>query len=336
MTPDDRVRDGRGLAPRGAAARRLRVLIWHAHGNYLHALTQAPHDFYVPVHEDGRPGYGALGPGLPWGANVHAVPVEQVRDTAVDCVVYQSRQNLGDAWSLLTPAQRGLPCAYIEHNPPEPHPTDTVHPFGHPRGILVHVTPHNAQMWDRSGVPVRVIEHGVPVPPEVRYVGELPRGIVVVNHLARRGRRLGADLYADMRRELPLDLIGMQSQALGGLGEVPNRDVAAFMSRYRFYFSPIRYGSLSLSLVEAMLCGIPVIGYATTELPSVIDNGVNGYVDSRLDRVAEVGRMLIEQPDVARRWGDAARATAQERFSIERFVADWCALFDTLMGDRRA
>ncbi|WP_367399097.1 glycosyltransferase family 4 protein [Burkholderia multivorans] len=315
--------------------RRLRVLTWHVHGNYLYALTQAPHDFYVPVREDGSPGYGALGRRIPWGPNVHAIPAGQLRETPLDCVVYQSRQNLRDAWTLLSPAQRRLPCAYIEHNPPEPHPTDTVHPFSHPRGILVHVTPHNAQMWDRSGVPTRVIEHGVPVPPDVRYLGELARGIVVVNHLARRGRRLGADLYADMARMLPLDLIGMESEACGGLGEIPNMEVAAFMARYRFYFSPIRYGSLSLSLVEAMLCGIPVIGFAATELPSVIENGVHGYVDSRPQRLAEAGRMLLEQPELARRWGQAARAMARERFSIERFVAEWCALFETLSGDRQ-
>lgn len=317
------------------SGRRLRVLTWHVHGNYLYALTQAPHDFYVPVREDGRPGYGAPGPRIPWGANVHPVPAEHVRELQLDCVVYQSRQNLRDAWSLLTPAQQGLPCAYIEHNPPEPHPTDTIHPFCHPRGVLVHVTHHNAQMWDRSGVPVRVIEHGVLPPPDVRYRGELDRGIAVVNHLARRGRRLGADLYAQMAAEVPLDLIGMESEACGGLGEVANMEVAAFMARYRFYFSPIRYGSLSLSLVEAMLCGIPVIGFATTELPSVISSGVNGYVDSSPKRLADAARMLIEQPEVARSWGVEARRTALQRFSIERLSADWCELFDDLTGDGR-
>ncbi len=34
--------------------RRLRVLTWHVHGSYLYYLTQAPHDFYLPV-KPGRP-----------------------------------------------------------------------------------------------------------------------------------------------------------------------------------------------------------------------------------------------------------------------------------------
>ena len=27
--------------------RRLRILTWHVHGNYLYYLTQVPHDFYL-------------------------------------------------------------------------------------------------------------------------------------------------------------------------------------------------------------------------------------------------------------------------------------------------
>ncbi|RPJ39612.1 MAG: glycosyltransferase family 1 protein, partial [Chloroflexi bacterium] len=34
------------------SSRRKRVLTWHVHGNYLYYLTQAPHDFFLPV----RPG----------------------------------------------------------------------------------------------------------------------------------------------------------------------------------------------------------------------------------------------------------------------------------------
>ena len=42
--------------------RRLRVLTWHVHGNYLWYLTQAPHDFWLvtrpgnpPLPVDGLP-----------------------------------------------------------------------------------------------------------------------------------------------------------------------------------------------------------------------------------------------------------------------------------------
>lgn len=313
-----------------SASRRLRILTWHVHGNYLYALGHVPHDFIVPGLPGGPPGYGALGPRIPWTSNLTQVPAQEVRSLRFDCVLYQSRQNLDDARLLLGDEQRALPCAYLEHNPPEPHPTDTVHPFRHDRGLLVHVTPFNAAMWDSGGMPVRVVEHGVP-PPAVDYDGSLERGVTVINHLARRGRRLGLDLFEAVRARTPLDLIGMGSEALGGLGEVPNMEVGARLALYRYFFSPIRYASLGLSLVEAMLCGVPVLGFATTELPMVIKSGENGYVDTRPDRLAAVARELLARPELARAWGAAGKETALRRFGMGRFVSDWIDVFDTIL-----
>jgi len=315
--------------PESGGTRRLRILVWHVHGNYLYSLTQAPHDFYVPQADDGRPGYGPLGRKIPWGANVHGVPAKQVRDLAVDLVLYQSGHNLADAPTLLSPVQRRLPCAYIEHNPPAPLAAETVHAFRHERGLLVHVTPYNAVMWDSGGMPQQVVEHGVP-DPGLLYQGKLARGVTVVNHLARRGRRVGADLYADAAGKVPLDLIGMGSEEMGGLGEIPNMEVAAFMARYRFFFSPVRYASLGLSLVEAMLCGVPVVGFAATELPCVITSGRDGYVDTRPARLQEVMQQLLHDAKLARAWGLEGRRTALARFSMDRFVADWNRIFAML------
>jgi hypothetical protein len=115
----------------------------------------------------------------------------------------------------------------------------------------------------------------------------------------------------------------MDAASAGGLGEVPNLELPGFMARYRFFFNPIRYTSLGLSVLEAMGIGMPVVALATTELPSVIVNGVNGYADTRIERLVEVMHELLRDPALARRWGDAAQHTVRERFGIERFAADW-------------
>jgi len=104
-------------------------------------------------------------------------------------------------------------------------------------------------------------------------------------------------------------------------------ELASFMARYRFFFNPIRYTSLGLAVVEAMMIGMPIVGLATTEMSSVVDNGVNGYVDTRLECLIEVMQGLQSDPAQAQQWGRAARKAAQERFHIERFVADWNAAF---------
>src|SRR5690625_2728795 len=98
---------------------RLRILTWHVHGNYLYSLTHLPHDFTIPIMPDNRPGYAAIGAGLPWGANITMVQAQDVRHHDFDCIIYQSRSVYEhDRELLLTPEQRSLPCVYIEHNPP--------------------------------------------------------------------------------------------------------------------------------------------------------------------------------------------------------------------------
>jgi len=306
---------------------RLRILTWHVHGNYLYYLSQLPHDITVITRPGNPPGYGALGPGLPWGDNIDAVAHDQLTSREFDCVIFQSRATWEDAQDMLSADQQALPRIYIEHDPPQQHPTNTLHWFQDTDGMLVHVTPFNALMWDSGITPARVIEHGVVLPEDVQYQGTDPKGIVVVNHLQKRGRRLGADIFEYARQHVALDLVGMAAEAAGGLGEVPNLELAGFMARYRYFFNPIRYTSMGLAVVEAMMVGLPIVGLATTEMATAVRNEETGYVDTRPERLVEVMQMLAREPDVARRWGQAARSYAQRRFGIGRFIDDWQMLF---------
>ena len=319
--------------------RRLRILIWHVHGSYLYYLSHLPHDFYVPV-APGRPsGYvGLPDGGFPWPANLHEVPAESVRGLRLDCVIAQSMaQHTVEPERLgFTDEQRRAPRIYLEHDPPRAHPTDTRHPVDDPAVLLVHVTPFNALMWDAGRTPCRVIEHGVTVPPGVRYTGEIPRALAVVNNIASRGRRLGHDVLAAMRERVPLDLVGMGSAAVGGLGEVAHRDLPAFEARYRVFFNPIRYTSLGLAVCEAMMIGMPVVGLATTEMVTVVDDGVSGYLDTDPARLGERLAALLEDPGLARRLGEQARRHARERFHIDRFIRDWNGALQLVTGLRAA
>lgn len=308
--------------------RRLRVLTWHTHGSYLHYLTHAPHEFFV-VSKPGRPpGYAGVTGHLPWGPNVHDLPASEVRNTQLDCVLFQDdAQYLVDRHELLTNAQQKLPKIYLEHDPPRRSPTDERHPADARDVLVVHVTSFNALMWRHDRSPTRVIEHGVPAPKDAVYGGELPRGLVVVNHLARRGRRLGLDLFIAARERVPLDLVGMAAEEAGGVGEVRHDVLPQFSARYRFFFNPIRYTSLGLAVIEAMMVGLPIVAVATTEMSTVIENGETGYVDTSLQRLVDRMRELLAAPAEARRLGSAARAYALERFGIGRFVADWNEAF---------
>lgn len=315
--------------------RPLNILTWHTHGSYLYYLTQVPHKFYVLSKPGRPPGYGGRCGHIPWGENVIDLPVEQARRYEFDCILYQDDdQYLKDQYEFLSPSQRNLPRIYIEHDTPRQHPTDMRHPVDDPDVLLVHVTAFNQLMWDNGRTPSKVIEHGVFISQNISYSGRLNRGVVVINHLARRGRRLGGDVFSVAREQVPLDLVGMGAEELEGIGEIQHAQLPAFLANYRFLFNPIRYTSLGLAVIEAMMVGVPVIGLATTEMATVIENGKSGYVDTKLEKLIAHMHELIEQPEEARRLGEGARRRAIERFSIQRFIHDWNETFRAVTGNK--
>jgi hypothetical protein len=317
--------------------RRLRVLTWHVHGNYLLYLSRAGVDFFLPTRSDGKDGYGGRGRTFPFGPNVHDVPADAVRDLQLDCILFQCRRNYDvDQFDILSPAQRRLPRIYLEHDTPPGDPTSARHWFDDPGGSLVHVTPFNALMWDNGRTPTRTIDHGVFVPETARYTGTVEKGIVVVNNLRTRGRRLGADIFERARRDVPLDLVGLDAESLGGRGEVFPPDLPAFMAGYRFFFHPIRFTSLGLALIEAMMIGLPIVGIAATELVTVIRSGESGFIDTDPGKLVEPMRKLLRDPAEARRMGANARKAALERFNIGRFAQDWERAFADATGNHSA
>jgi glycosyltransferase involved in cell wall biosynthesis len=308
---------------------RLRILTWHIHGSYLYYLTQSHHEFYLPVKPGKPEGYGGRLGSFSWSNNVYDIPAEEARNFKFDCILFQSRKNyLEDQYEILSESQRRLPRIYLEHDPPREHPTDTRHVVDDPDVLLVHVTHFNQLMWDSNRTPTRVIEHGVMIPDSVRYTGELERGLVVVNGLLPRGRRLGVDVFECVRQEIPLDLVGMGAEKLSGLGEVPHHQLPAFASRYRFFFNPIRYTSLGLSVCEAMMIGLPIVGLATTEMVTVVENGVSGYVDTDVKKLISQMHQLFNDRNYAQKLSQGAIKTAQKRFNIQRFTRDWDEAFE--------
>ncbi len=314
---------------------RLRILVWHIHGSYLNALVRAEHDWYLPIKE-GRPeGYGGRGPTFDLPDYVCEVPAEEVRRLDLDLVIYQTPKNyLEDGPEILSAGQRRLPAIYLEHNTPKPNAVDEQHLIDDPNTLLVHVTHYNRLMWNNGRTPTTVVEHSVAINPTASYAGHLERGVTVVNGMQNRPRITGLDIFEQARALIPLDAAGMMTEALGGLGDIPYRDLHHLMAKYRFLFSPIRYTSLPLAVIEAMTLGMPVVALATTELPAVIQNGVTGFVSCDIETLLHHMRDLLKDPAEARRIGANARQVARERFGLDRFIRDWNDAFALVTGKR--
>lgn len=310
----------------------LRIFTWHIHGSYLYYLTQTPCIFYVPYKDVPEEGYIGCFDGFKWGKNIVNVHIDNIKQLEFDCILFQHKKAFTeDQYQIFSEEQLRLPKIYLEHDPPREVPTDTKHIVNDESMLLVHVTHFNRLMWDNNNTPSVVIEHGVLINENVEYTGAIEKGIVVINGLKRRGRRLGLDIFEAVRKEVPLDIVGMWSYEVGGLGEIKNHELTTFTSQYRFFFNPIRYTSLGLSVCEAMMAGIPVIGLATTEMATTIQNDYSGYIDTNVDVLVEKMKLLLTNPEKAKQLGAGAKNYATKRFNIERFKKDWLNTFQSVV-----
>lgn len=307
--------------------KRLRIFTWHIHGSYLYYLSQGDYDIFIPVNSEKNEGYYGRGETFPFDENVIEVNANDVKNFSFDCILFQTNKNfLVDQYNILSEEQRNLPRVYLEHDPPAKHPTDTKHIINEPEILVVHVTHFNKLMWQNDNCTVRVVDHGV-MPAHVQYSGELEKGIVVINHLHQRGRKLGADIFEQVNKHIPLDLVGMGTKEYGGIGEVLHPELPAFISKYRFFFNPIRYTSLGLAVLESMMAGMPFVGMATTEYVTVVQNEVSGYIHTDVGFLIEKMKMLLEDKALAAQIGSAGKKIAEERFNIKRFTSEWKETF---------
>jgi hypothetical protein len=311
----------------------VRILIWHVHGAWTTAFVHGPHTYLVPV----LPGRGPDGRGrartYAWPDSAVEMQPADLAHTPVDLVVLQrpGEAALAEAWLGGRRPGTDVPAVYVEHNAPQGRINEMRHPLAdRPEITIVHVTHFNALFWDTGTTPARVIEHGV-VDPGHRYSGELGRAAVVVNEPVRRARVTGTDLLPRLRSRIPLDVFGMDTDALGGLGDLSHARLHREMARRRVYLHPFRWTSLGLSLIEAMHLGMPVVALATTEVADAVPEGA-GVVSNRLDVLEEALETLAGDRELAGRMGGAARSGALARYGLGRFHADWDHLIEEVAG----
>lgn len=302
----------------------MNVFLWHVHGSYTTSLVQGRHRYLVPVLPDRGPDGLGRATTYEWPENAVEVTPEQARQAEVDVVLLQrpvELERMAEDWLGRRPG-RDVPAVYLEHNAPQGRINEMRHPLaGRDDLLLVHCTHFNALFWDSGRAPVRVVEHGV-VDPGHRYSGELDRAACVVNEPERRARVVGADLLDGLGRAIPIDVFGMKTA-----NDLPQARLHEEMAMRRVYLHPYRWTSLGLSLLEAMHLGMPVVALATTEVPLAVPPAA-GIVSNRVGDLLDALAWLRDDPEAARRLGQAARACALERYGLRRFLADWDRVFE--------
>lgn len=124
------------------------------------------------------------------------------------------------------------------------------------------------------------------------------------------------------------------------LGRVPTSDLPllyaaadAFIMVSRERLEHCDVEGFGIVFIEAAACGTPSIGGRSGGISDAIVDGVTGFLVDPLD-VAEVARSikgLLENRDLARKLGDAARHRAVSQFSWSRFGATVASILDEVV-----
>jgi hypothetical protein len=314
----------------------VRILMWDVHGGYTDSLVAGTHDFlFLPPESPGRGGLARYGD-TPL-RNAYEVPAEELRDHPPDVVLLQRLEEFELCMEHLRRRPgRDLPAIFLEHNTPKTDVPSTRHPLAdQPSLLLVHVTYFNQLFWDCGRTRIRVIEHGV-ADPGLRYTGRLPRLAFVVNEPVRRWRVTGTDLLADFT-DFDVDAFGIDADLLpealrpahervSFAGNLKPNQLYDAMAERRVYLHLNRWTSLGLSLIQAMLLGMPVVVLDATEASRAVPTTA-GARSADLSELVTATRALLSDPEEAQRRGLIARRTALDRYGLPRFLHDWDLAF---------
>jgi glycosyltransferase involved in cell wall biosynthesis len=119
---------------------------------------------------------------------------------------------------------------------------------------------------------------------------------------------------------------------LGGRTDVPD-----LLRASDLFVHPSREEGFSNAVLEAMAAGLPVVAFDVGGNAEAVVHGETGLLAPPWDagRLAEAIAELLGDGDRRKAMGDAGRARAAERFSMDRMVAEMEALYESLAGEVR-
>lgn len=134
-----------------------------------------------------------------------------------------------------------------------------------------------------------------------------------------------------------LDSIGIPNTSLGYLDST--EDLRAAYSAADVFVAPSRMDAFGKTLVEAMLCGTPVVCFDATGPKDIVEHCVTGYLAKPFspEDLARGIRWVLEQsPSVRAELSRNAQAHARERFDSRVIATQYVELYREIMRSANA
>lgn len=116
------------------------------------------------------------------------------------------------------------------------------------------------------------------------------------------------------------------------LGNVPNHKLPEILNQHELFILPSLWEGMPKTLLEAMACGLPVIGTKIEGTKEVITHGKNGILcDTDTDSIKEAIITLLEDEELQQKLGENARNTIVEHYSLNNLALKELKLMEKLI-----
>jgi len=116
------------------------------------------------------------------------------------------------------------------------------------------------------------------------------------------------------------------------LGNIPNHKLPEILSTHELFVLPSLLEGMPKTLLEAMACGLPVIGTNVEGIKEVIKHGENGILcDTDSGSIRKAITSVMEDEGLRKRLGKNARKTIEKGFSLEKLVDKELELYTQLL-----
>lgn len=182
-----------------------------------------------------------------------------------------------------------------------------------------------------------IIPFGIDTNEYLPYRGHKAAGLRISNFVTRRRTFLNWDFHERAFNGLPVTLIGHNPDILHAQ---PSKDwdhLKQQLQSHRFYIhtaDPVLEDGYNMATVEAMAAGLPILG--NTHPSTIIKHGINGFISNSPAELRSYAQRLLNDRPLAVTLGQAARETAQQRFSLSAFKTAFEKAIETAQIKRRS
>ena len=142
---------------------------------------------------------------------------------------------------------------------------------------------------------------------------------------------VGEGELLDALHRITIDLVVERACRFVGVRE----DIADILAAADLFVLPSLSEGFPFVLLEALAMGLPVVASQVNGVPELIEDHKTGLLVPPRDSqaLATAIREVLSDSTAASKMGAAGRAVVQERFTVDRMVANTTAIFDAAMQD---